>query len=81
MPRFFFDVRYGGASWKEDYEGTILNDAETAKNEAFVLARELAKEHMNADRIIAIRVRDGGPAPLLTLRLWMTVDDRPPDSN
>jgi len=78
MPRFYFDVRCGDESWDDDDEGTTLKGAEEARNEAFLLARELAKERMDTDRIIAIRVRDDGPAPLLTLRLWMTVQDRPP---
>ena len=76
MPLFHFDVRFDLADWSEDDEGTELRNAAEARDQAFDLARGLAKEHIDGNREISIRVRDGSPEPVVTLRLSLSVDDR-----
>jgi hypothetical protein len=76
MPLFHFDVRFDRADWSDDDEGVELRDTAEARDQAFDLARGLAKEHIDGNREITIRVRDGHPEPVVTLRLSLSVDDR-----
>ena len=77
MPRFYFDLRYEDEPWSEDPEGSDIESKESARVEALELAAEIAKDQVRWHRQIAIRVRDDGPEPVVTVTLAVTM--RPPD--
>jgi hypothetical protein len=76
MPQFRFDVRRDDGAWSDDDEGTELPSAEEAGREAMSLGYALALGDPPA-RYIAIRVRNGEPEPLLTIRISAEVVKRP----
>src|SRR3954471_8309047 len=69
MALFHFDVRYDDRPWSDDATGSELDGVEEARKEAFELARQLAKDQLDGTREIAIRVRDGKPEPIMSLRV------------
>jgi hypothetical protein len=77
MALFHFDVRYDDRAWSEDDTGSELDGLEEARKEAFELARELAKDQLDGTREITIRVRDGKPEPIMSLRVSLRVEERP----
>ena len=76
MPLFHYDVQFDAQDWSEDPDGIELSGIDEMRAEAFSLASGLARDHIARCREIAIRVRNGSPDPVLTLRLSLAVEDR-----
>lgn len=77
MPRFYFDLSFDNDTWSEDPDGSELGSMEEVRVEALELAAEIAKEQVKAHRLVAVRVRDRGPDPVLVVTL--SVELQPPD--
>ena len=78
MPRYRFDLRYDDEPWSEDdTEGSDCESAAVARRDAVQLVAEIAKDEVWRHRSIAVRVRDDGPEPVVTVTLL--VDMQPPD--
>ena len=78
MPLFKFDLRYDDDPWDpDDTEGTEVESKEQARIDALELAASIAKDQVRKHRLIAVRVRDGSPEPVVTVTLL--VDLQPPD--
>jgi hypothetical protein len=75
MTLYHFDVSQNGGPWEEDDDGTKLSSADEARREAVALAHMLAKDGRATD--LTIRVRNGNPTPLLTVRVSTSVVMRP----
>ena len=73
MTLYHFDVSQNGGAWEEDDDGTVLSGPDEARREAVALAHVLAKD----GRDLSIRVRNGEPTPLLTVRVSTSVATRP----
>ena len=74
MPRYHFDVSRDGEPWSDDDEGTELAGPQDARREAVHLAHALAKARPASE--LSIRVRNGDPTPLLTVRVATSVEGR-----
>ena len=75
MPLFHFDVRYDGAPWSDDEEGVDFRSPEESRQQALQLALDLASDDPPRCEL-AIRLRDGEPEPLATVRLVVVMERR-----
>jgi hypothetical protein len=75
MPRYFFDVR-DGESFDPDLEGMALPDLQSAEREAIEALKDYALDGFSAEaeRRIAIEVRDNGAQPVLRAALSYGVE-------
>lgn len=76
MPLFQFDVSFNNRDWSEDYAGYELKDAKEARSEAFDLMLGVMQERLLSFTQISVRVRDGEPEPVSTLRLSLQIKNR-----
>ena len=76
MPLYHFDVQFDDRPVSVDEDGLELSGSEEALHQAYDLVPGLAKDHLVACRTLTIRVRDGQPEPVATLRLSMSVEER-----
>jgi hypothetical protein len=70
MPRYYFDLRDGGACTFDD-DGVVLDGLEAARDQATQRLTEYARDVLPGmdRRVLAIEVRDEAKQPLLELRL------------
>jgi hypothetical protein len=76
VPLFHFDVQYGQEPWSYDESGTELDSEDEVRNQAFDLISMLVRDKLRNHTEIAVRVRDGWPAPIQTLRLSLQAEGR-----
>ena len=74
MAVYHFDVQSDGGPWSDDDTGTELPGPDLARDEAVRLAYCLARENPAPE--LSIRVRNGQPTPLLTVRVSTSIKMR-----